>query len=114
VTHHEVQVLDDGTRRYSNRTLYRPVPAEERAYGINRPDDPRAERFHGRWFIPLDLLPDARRVMPETRPDELTLEHRAHCRCQVCRRPQAPILWARRARNLARSDGDLLDQPLSQ
>ena len=96
MTEHRIRVPPDGTRVYSNYTRYTPLSEAERVNQVRRPDDPRAVRFHTRWFVPLDLLPDEARVMPKTRPDSATLEHRAGCRCEVCRRPQAPILWARR------------------
>lgn len=96
MSEHRIRVLPDGTRVYSNYTRYKPLDPAQRVNGVNRPDDPRAVRFHTRWFLPLDLLPDTSRQMPETRPDDQTLEHRASCRCSVCTRPQAPVLWARR------------------
>ena len=98
MTHHRIRTDEDGTRVYSNYTRYRPLAPEERTNGINRPDDPRAVRFHTRWFLPLELLEDGARAMPETRPDAETLEHRALCRCDVCKRPQAAVLWRRRHR----------------
>lgn len=69
-----------------------------RQYNSRRPADPRAVRFHTRWFVPLDLLPEEQRVMPETIPDDETLLHKATCRCRVCRRPQAARLWKLKAR----------------
>jgi hypothetical protein len=95
------EVLPDGTRVYTNGVRYKPVPASERVNGVNRPADPRAVRFHTRWFLPLNVLPDDERLMPLTRPDDATLRHRASCTCEVCQRPQARILW-RRARRSAR------------
>lgn len=95
-----VQVLEDGTRVYAGGARYRPVPAEERKIGMNKPDHPDARRFHGRWFLPLELLVEEARVMPETRPDELVLEHmETHllCQCEVCLRPEAER-WRRRWR----------------
>ncbi len=97
MTHREVRQDADGSRVYADGHRYQPVPPEERVNAIRRPDDPRAVRFHGRWFLPLDVLPEAARSLPETRPDEETLEHRAACTCPVCARPAARILW-RRAR----------------
>ena len=96
MTHHELRRVEaDGTRVYSDYHRYTPVPVEQRKYGVNKPDHPGAVRFHGRWFLPLELLPMRARAMPETRPDDQTLEHRAQCRCQVCQRPQAAVLWRR-------------------
>lgn len=103
MTSHEVRVLEDGTRVYADGHRYRPKPRAERAYDVRKPDDPRAVRFHTQWFLPLELLDDAARVMPETRPDDQTLEHSAACRCAVCSRPQAAGQWRRRARRERRT-----------
>lgn len=92
MTHRPVKVLSDGTRVYADYHRYKPKPAEDRVYGVNKPEDPRAVRFHGRWFLPLDVLADGDRVMPETRPDTDAYEHmdrRGACGCAVCSRPQA-------------------------
>jgi hypothetical protein len=88
-----MRVLEDGTHWYACGHGYKPVAEEDRKYGHNKPDDPRAVRFYGTWFLPLDLLPEEDRVMPQTRPDDATLDHRALCRCLVCQRPQAAVLW---------------------
>ena len=98
MTHRRIRVTEDGTHIYANYNRYRPLKPEERKYGVNKPDHPEAVRFHTQWFVPLELLDEAARVMPETRPDSATLDHRATCRCEVCKRPEAAILWARRAR----------------
>lgn len=90
-----MRIEPDGTHVYSNYTRYKPVPLEKRKYAVRKPADPRAFRIRGDWFLPLDLLPDEARVMPETRSDEDILLHRAWCRCEVCRRPEAVILWRR-------------------
>lgn len=99
MTHNELRRIEpDGTRVYSNYEKYRPVPPEERKYGINKPDDPRAVRFGGTWFLPLDLAPDTERVMPETRSDEEAYEHALKtllCRCRVCLRPEAKVFRER-------------------
>lgn len=87
-----VRVLEDGTRVYASYHRYKPVPPEKRKYGVNKPDDPRAVRFHGKWFLPLPLLVGSDRVMPETRPDTDAYDHMATnilCRCVPCMRPQA-------------------------
>lgn len=68
MTHHPIRVLEDGTRVYANYHRYRPKALDERKNGVNKPDDPRAVRFHTKWFLPLDVLPDEERVMPATRP----------------------------------------------
>lgn len=93
MTHREILTLPDGTRRYADGHRYTPLTPEQRKYGVNKPEDPRAVRFHGQWFTPLQLLPLTRREMPETRPDSETLLHSARCRCRVCRRPAAARLW---------------------
>lgn len=98
MTHREIRELEDGTRVYADGHRYTPKRPEERVNGVNRPDDPRAVRFHTRWFLPLELVEDDLRVMPETRPDDQTLEHGPLCACEVCRRPQAQALWDRRRR----------------
>ena len=92
------ELLEDGTRVYKGGARYKPKAPEERLIGVNKPDDPRALRFHGRWFLPLPLVDD--RVMPETRPDEDAYWHMyesALCMCDVCRRPAAER-WRRRWR----------------
>jgi hypothetical protein len=97
VTHRPIRVEADGTRVYAEGKRYRPVAPEQRKNRVLKPDHPDAVRFHGNWFLPLELAPDEARDMPATRPDEETLEHRAWCRCEVCTRPAAAELW-RRAR----------------
>lgn len=93
MTHRELRRIEpDGTHVYQNFEKYKPIPLEERKYGINKPDDPRAVRFHTRWYVPMDLVPDPERVMPETRSDEEAYEHAQVtllCRCHVCIRPEA-------------------------
>lgn len=86
-------------RRYASGHTYTPVPLDQRKYKINKPDDPRAVRFGSKWYLPLAVLPEAERVMPETIPDEETLTHKAWCSCKVCKRPAAKALWAKKARN---------------
>jgi hypothetical protein len=100
VTHHPIRTLPDGTRVYSNGTRYKPKPVEERKYGVRRPDDPRAVRYKGDWFLPLLLQPDDKRVMPLTRPDSDAYDHMdkpRKCRCDVCKRPEA-LRWKRKWR----------------
>lgn len=69
MTHHPIRELEDGTRVYANYHRYRPLPSDQRKNGVNKPDDPRAVRFHTKWFLPLDVLPDEQRDMPVTKPD---------------------------------------------
>lgn len=69
MTHHPIRVLEDGTRVYANYHRYKPMADSERTNKRRKPDDPRAVRFHGNWFLPLDVLPDAEREMPVTKPD---------------------------------------------
>lgn len=95
MTHHEIKVLEDGTRVYSNHTRYKPLPLEKRKYKVRKPEDPRAVLYHGVWFLPLSVLTDDMRSMPETRPDTDAYEHagkRRRCRCNVCHRPTA-LKW---------------------
>lgn len=101
MTHRPIRTEPDGTRVYADGRRYKPLAPEQRKNGVNRPDHPEAVRFHTRWFLPLQLLDDARRAMPATRPDDQTLEHRASCLCEVCQRPQATVLWRRAARRAA-------------
>ena len=87
-----VQILEDGTRVYSNYTRYTPVPKHLRKREVNKPDHPDAVRFHDQWFLPLDVLPDDLRLAPETRPDTDAYEHMGRgklCTCAVCLRPEA-------------------------
>ena len=97
MTHRDVIVLPDGRHLYEDGHLYTPMAERDRTYRVRKPADPRAVRFNGEWLLPLDLLPDEERVMPATRPDSDTLDHRARCACEVCQRPQAAALWRRRA-----------------
>lgn len=87
-------------RTYKGGKSYRKLLPEERKIGVRRPDDPRAVRFHGNWFLPLDVLPDEKRRMPFTRPDSDAYEHmkvNLLCHCDVCCRPQAEK-WRRKWR----------------
>lgn len=89
---HPIKILEDGTRVYSNWTRYTPVEKAARKYNVRRPDDPRAVRWYGEWLLPLDLLADEARVMPETRPDTdayLHVDKPRKCICFVCRRPES-------------------------
>jgi hypothetical protein len=103
VTHKPIRVMADGSRIYSDYHRYKPVPAHQRKNAVRKPRDPRAVRYNGSWFLPLELVPEGRREMPETRPDSDALDHWAGCQCDVCQRPQATILWRRRAKNQARA-----------
>lgn len=90
--------LDDGTRVYRGGARYKPKELHERKIGINRPDDPRAVRFHARWFVPVDTLDDGDREMPETRSDTEAYDHMENgfsCACTVCKRPESER-WKRR------------------
>lgn len=92
MTYHAVRQLDDGTRVYSNHTRYTPVPVEQRKYKVRKPDHPGAVRWHGDWLLPLELMTDEDRRMPQTRPDTDAYDHMTKprkCRCDVCRRPEA-------------------------
>lgn len=92
MTHWPIQTLPDGTRKYSNHTTYTPLPPEKRKYKVRKPDDPGAVRFHGEWFLPLAVLPDELRLLPETRPDSDAYDHMGYgrpCTCKVCLRDTA-------------------------
>lgn len=90
------EILEDGTRVYTNGVRYKPVAPADRVNGVNKPDVPGAVRFHGLWFPPLVLLPEQERRMPLTRPDSAAAGHRARCACEVCKRPETRT--ARRTR----------------
>lgn len=95
-----VRVLEDGTRVYSNFVKYTPVPLEERKYAVRKPDIEGAVRWKGDWLLPLPLLADDARDMPETRPDTDAFDHVSKprpCRCLVCARPEAQR-WIQRGR----------------
>jgi hypothetical protein len=105
VTHLPIRrVEDDGTRVYAGYHRYKPMADADRKKAVRKPDDPRAVRFRCDWFLPLEVLPDEQRVMPQTRPDEEILTHRAWCSCEVCRRPEAQVLYRREARIRVRRD----------
>jgi hypothetical protein len=93
MTHRPIRTLSDGTRVYAAGQRYTPRSPEERVYAVRKPDDPRAVRWRGDWLLPLEVIPLERRVLPQTRPDDQTLEHRASCVCEVCRRPEARKYW---------------------
>lgn len=89
---HAIKVLEDGTRIYSNYYRYKPVADKDRKYAKRKPEDPRAVRWYGVWLLPLDLLDDTDRHIPETRPDTDAYDHMGqgpNCQCAVCRRPEA-------------------------
>lgn len=97
---HPVQILADGTHRYKGRTKYKPIAPEDRKYGVNKPDDPRAVRHFGVWLLPLDVLDDGARVMPATRADSEAYDHMSTnllCHCDVCSSPYAER-WRRKWR----------------
>lgn len=95
MTHRKIRTLEDGTRVYADYHRYKPMRDEDRTYQVRKPDDPRAVRFGSTWYLPLELLADEQRTMPETIPDAETLAHPAWCMCHVCRRPQATEVWRR-------------------
>jgi len=100
VTHRKIRrIEDDGTRVYWDYHRYTPLPDEDRTYAKRKPADPRALRFGSTWYLPLEVLPDKERVMPETFGDDQTVDHPALCKCAPCLRPEAQRQW-RRARGL--------------
>lgn len=93
MTHRKIRRIEaDGTRVYEDYHRYRPMADEDRTYAVRKPADPRAVRWGGLWLLPLDVLEDASRTMPETRPDTDAYDHAGkprRCKCVVCKRPQA-------------------------
>lgn len=90
-----IRIDPDGTRHYKGTgTTYKPVPDEERKYKRHKPDHPLAVRFNGDWLLPLPLVIDSLRTMPDTRPDVLFITHRFLCQCRRCQVPG--ILRAKR------------------
>lgn len=101
MTQHEIRTLEDGTRRYSNGTRYKPVPLEQRKYAVRKPPGEGYVRYRGEWLLPLTFLPDdSREVMPETRPDTDAYDHMpSFCQCLVCSRPKEQVeRWRRKWR----------------
>ena len=70
MTHRPIRTEPDGTRVYADGHRYKPLEPHERKYKVNKPEHPEAVRFHGKWFVPLELVPDEQRVLPPTQPDE--------------------------------------------
>ena len=78
----------DGTRVYAKGHRYKPLELSERKYRRLKPDDAEqrgALPFHGNWYYPLEVLPEAERTFPWTRPDEEAIAHRLGCLCHMCR-----------------------------
>lgn len=55
----------------------------------------------------IDLLPDGKRKMPDTRPDEESIGHYAACLCDVCKRPAAQRLKKQKTMALLQRNGAL-------
>lgn len=107
MTHHEIRVLEDGTRVYSNGTRYKPKDPAERKYKVRKPDDPTAVRWGGKWWVEPKVMDETKRIMPLTRPDRQAFDHymegKRLCRCEVCKRSEGRA-WRDRARDeVARS-----------
>lgn len=89
---HPVTVLEDGTRVYSNGTKYKPMADEDRKNRRRKPDVEGAVLYQGNWLLPLELLPEDERELPETRADTEAYDHASKprkCKCDVCKRPEA-------------------------
>ncbi len=97
------KILPDGTIEYyypgNGRKRYKPVPLKDRKYAKRKPDDPRAIQWNGDWYLPLELLADDVRRMPETRPDEDSVWHALLCECDVCKR-EVITWWKQMAREI--------------
>lgn len=101
MTHRPIRTEPDGTRVYVGGNRYKPVAKKDRKYAVKKPDDPRAVRWRSEWLLPLELLPDKRRRMPETQPDTDAYHHwweNLLCNCSACTRPQAEV-YRKRARH---------------
>lgn len=46
----------------------------------------------------IELLPDAERKMPATRPDSEAAGHKLMCTCPICQRPDA-MYWKKGAKD---------------
>ena len=83
------RVEPDGTRVYAKGHRYKPLADSERKYRRLKPADAQergAVRWSGRWWYPLEVLPDAQRPrLPWTRPDEEAIGHELGCLCRMCR-----------------------------
>ena len=80
------RVEADGTIVYADYKRYKPKALEDRKIGVNKPSDPRAVRWYGRWLLPLELLPDDERRMPtgtKDPPDD-PYPWLAHCQLPCC------------------------------
>lgn len=78
----------DGTRVYEKGHRYKPLADHERKYRRLKPADAEArgaERFAGKWWYPLELLPEGQRTFPWTRDDAEFAAHELGCLCQPCR-----------------------------
>lgn len=98
MTHRPIRTEADGTRVYADGHRYRPKAHSERKNAVRKPSEPGAVRFGGAWYLPLQLLPDAARALPETREDSEAYDHMpAPCGCDVCTRgPEIVGRWQRR------------------
>ena len=78
----------DGTRVYAKGHRYKPLELGKRKYRKLKPDDAEqrgAQTFHGEWYYPLEVLPEAARTFPWTRPDADAIAHGLGCLCYMCR-----------------------------
>lgn len=94
------EVLPDGTRLYKNGRTYKPLPLDQRKYRVLKPfpdaEDRGYVRFAGKWWPPLELLPEEERQLPPTRPDDLVALHELGCLCDYCKVPRVQRLKRQR------------------
>lgn len=64
MTHHDIKVLEDGTRVYSNGTRYKPVAPEDRKRKTRKPESKTAFFWRGEWHEPHTFLDDDERDDP--------------------------------------------------
>jgi hypothetical protein len=73
--------LPDGTRVYQGGMKYKPVPPEQRVYRKHKPPVEGWIRIDNNWYpAQIPVLPDERRVMPDTLGKDATRTKRTRRR----------------------------------